>query len=914
MSSHSIDDVEERPAHKFTNIQPGFSFTRRARPPPIHVPTGNGDDGRIPLRQPKISRRDSKGGLRGIFTRNKPEKIAISPVLEESDVLARGAVSAHTNPSHNTSSRRIQISQPLPEVPATPRPISRPSRMNLRSKSVKQPSYPARTSLDTKSSAKSPPQAPRRASATWDPPPLFQAYPQSVKHAQLSASKLSADSILRLSNHKRNHSLRDEIAQTQGDGEKQSEKTKKAEKGKSKHRRQLSGSISKSEWTQKIYVLVTSGYLLQYSGDGSFDRLPEKMMQLGKDSVAFASDAIPGKHWVLQISQAMDADGTPAADPRSLLSRLTFRGADYRRTATSFLLVLNSAEEMDHWLATVRREIESLGGKKHVSETGKARADEKIMQLRSQASRRSLIKKNEQQNVSPPPPQSPIFTAPPSIHVEDSQPDQKLEDTASNYERPPTGRQSITNSVASLDGTQLDSLRNSSNRFSYMSSGQRTLITSQGSTPATSPVRESYHSIEEVPLEVTIEESRLRPNASAISERRRSMQTILLPSLEVQQTPKNFRHSTYVSRPPRSTSPTPSNFSVPIPFSKRSSSIRGTTPEAPPPPTKSRSRDSSLKGVRKAPPTALGLTRPLSPVKDSSSPGIPPTVASEQSNIYQIVPSIFNITPQSPEYAMPANGEPSPLSPNFSRNMNDYPEKHAETPACSISRPSSVRHQSEDLDPTKESKYPSRSLESPPPKFNDVARYPDLPFSNPPPPPTISSPLYSRLSEFQFSTPPKESHRGYPSQLPILTDRNNLRRPASVQVRVPPSPIQSESSPIYSSSTNPYPGRSSSIPSPPANRSLPNLPPSISPRSLAQSSFTAPPLPFGTSHPAGATRIERLKEENKTALLIRRSMPVLINGPPPAPPPNYALPPLPPPGEGMRGTIGSRSSRGSVRI
>jgi len=78
------------------------------------------------------------------------------------------------------------------------------------------------------------------------------------------------------------------------------------------------------------------------------------MMQLGRDSVAFASDVIPGKHWVLQISQAMDADGTPAADSRSFISRLAFRGADYRRTATSLLLVLNSAEDMDSWLAVVK--------------------------------------------------------------------------------------------------------------------------------------------------------------------------------------------------------------------------------------------------------------------------------------------------------------------------------------------------------------------------------------------------------------------------------------------------------------------------------------------------------------------------------------------------------------------------------
>ncbi len=86
-----------------------------------------------------------------------------------------------------------------------------------------------------------------------------------------------------MSNHRRNNSLRDEFAQTQ-DGVEMSAAAKKSEKAKSKHRRQISGSLSRADWTQKIFILVTSGYLLQYSGDGSFDRLPEKMMQLGKDS------------------------------------------------------------------------------------------------------------------------------------------------------------------------------------------------------------------------------------------------------------------------------------------------------------------------------------------------------------------------------------------------------------------------------------------------------------------------------------------------------------------------------------------------------------------------------------------------------------------------------------------------------
>jgi len=73
---------------------------------------------------------------------------------------------------------------------------------------------------------------------------------------------------------------------------------KKTEKSK-RHRRHLSGSISKADWTEKIYVLVTSGYLMQYAAEGPFDRIPEKMLQLSKDSVVFASDAIPGELFVL---------------------------------------------------------------------------------------------------------------------------------------------------------------------------------------------------------------------------------------------------------------------------------------------------------------------------------------------------------------------------------------------------------------------------------------------------------------------------------------------------------------------------------------------------------------------------------------------------------------------------------------
>jgi hypothetical protein len=264
----------------FQALQDRFSFNRRARPPPLlHVP--DHDDNRVPLKQPNIQRRESKGGLRGIFARNKTEQAAVSSILEETPASAISEKTMKAVARFGVPPRSMDIPRTnTATTPVTPaRPSTMSSRMNLRAKSQRsvKPGRPSPKS--SKSSPKSSPRRPPRTSAAWDPPPLFQAYPQAIKHATLSASTLSADAILRLNNHKRTNSLREEIAQT-GSIEALDGAAKKADKPKTKHRRQISGSISKADWTQKIYVLVTSGYLLQYSGDGSFDRLPEKSMYL----------------------------------------------------------------------------------------------------------------------------------------------------------------------------------------------------------------------------------------------------------------------------------------------------------------------------------------------------------------------------------------------------------------------------------------------------------------------------------------------------------------------------------------------------------------------------------------------------------------------------------------------------------
>ena len=56
--------------------------------------------------------------------------------------------------------------------------------------------------------------------------------------------------------------------------------TKKLEKT---HKRLMSNSVlnpQTPELVNKIYILVTAGFVLQYAGDGAFDRLPEKVLKL----------------------------------------------------------------------------------------------------------------------------------------------------------------------------------------------------------------------------------------------------------------------------------------------------------------------------------------------------------------------------------------------------------------------------------------------------------------------------------------------------------------------------------------------------------------------------------------------------------------------------------------------------------
>ncbi|TGZ80012.1 hypothetical protein EX30DRAFT_341861 [Ascodesmis nigricans] len=121
------------------------------------------------------------------------------------------------------------------------------------------------------------------------------------------------------------------------------------------------------QWTKGLYVLMP-GLILRYSGYGTEDRIPERALQLTTGSLAFASDIIPGRPWVLQITKGEDNAITPETGSfnkrHSLVSKVTFRGSvGAAKAAHSVMfMVFESAEEMDEWMTAVRQEAIRLGG------------------------------------------------------------------------------------------------------------------------------------------------------------------------------------------------------------------------------------------------------------------------------------------------------------------------------------------------------------------------------------------------------------------------------------------------------------------------------------------------------------------------------------------------------------------------
>ncbi|RFU36186.1 hypothetical protein B7463_g139, partial [Scytalidium lignicola] len=935
-------------------------LNRHERPRPTQLQGPAAEKDRVPLRPPKIQKHGSTMALRNMFTRNKTEKESRPTTSSAAKPFAPGATSGagpkstiksgKTAPQTGTSPRNKPLktaktepvkTQDKPVVQPTAKP---PSRLNLRMKSVKQNTTP--TSKPNATPAPKTPQKPHttRLSAAWDPPPLFQAYPQAIKYAQLTASTLSADSILRISNHKRNNSIREEIAQTPMslDGKSAVDAKSKTPKVR-RHKRRISASLPRAEWTQKIYVLVTSGYLLQYAGEGSFDRLPEKMMQLGKDSVAFASDVIPGKHWVLQISQAIDANGAPAADSRSLLSRLNFRGADYRRTATSFLLILNSAEEMDSWIAAVRKEIEALGGKKHVSETGKPKFDEKPIQLREQPSHRYLVKRDSARISNPASPQRFSFDS--VVWKKDITSAERISGILPDTDelivapRPLTSYKPIASDPFSRNSDQIErNLHDNPNRFSYMSSGQPTLFNSQSASITSSPTRASFSTLDEFPTKISVDDVLFGPNSVAINARRKSIQAMHEPAPISSPTQRTRPHSTYSApiKLMRNRSPSTPNFSFPASSNRRYSSATPTTVYIPPFPSVANTASTTeyVAALREEPEnlstTTSALASPVASPKEKNSHWPTPTL---ESGPTVLIPteSSFKVVPQAKPsvVTIPARSLSLKIGPTASK-VAPPPRRSsvfaAISPAVDVAAqlsPQSPLHQLASLQNMQNHERERRVSSVTP--LNQAYEVPAAAMTTPlPASPSVITEPASKL--------PRPSSVAEKEMIPF-SDLSAVRTPRakpSHRISIPnnqftssllPTPTFSKApSPQAITTTDPSfsnaktPTRPSGKPSPQSNTLRPRssasaiTPVTAIPRLTPTKTVTRTPPPKRHISPS----LQRLRAEASEKAMgnRRRSMSTLVSGPPPAPPPDCALPPLPPASSGLKSPLREGVKRG----
>ncbi|OPB38423.1 hypothetical protein A0O28_0015280 [Trichoderma guizhouense] len=374
---------------------------------------------------------------------------------------------------------------------------------------------------------------PRPTLATWTLPTLFRAYQQAHKQQSLAAVSLPIEALMKLS-EKTSLEIIAPLSQTEMNvsGGSGAANTSNSDKFRRRNRGD-SLSTTNLPWTTKIYILATAGYLLQYTGDGAIDRMPEKVLRLGKTSAAFATDMIPGRHWVLQVSATTEDDRVSTAESRSLLSKLSFRTTEKRYTS-NMLMVFESAEDMDDWMTSLRAMIEQLGGKRSLSEaglpkefdskeTGSKEGSFESIYLREKKSQGNLIDKEAIRSTQPVPANpSPVLQQDHGRRICDySIPVIDFDSVTHDMN---SDDKSTTNSVISHDGRQLDNLRDSAHRLSLLSSGQRTILTSTTSSPADSPIRERFP----LPADITTipETAQPRPNGSVIMNRRVSLQTM----------------------------------------------------------------------------------------------------------------------------------------------------------------------------------------------------------------------------------------------------------------------------------------------------------------------------------------------------------------------------------------------------
>lgn len=797
----------------------GQSYQRSQRPRPadiIHEYSANNRNKHVLLlpeaKTSKLNKRSSRFGLTSFFGKSRSNLVEnqrgnLDTQWESSEPTQSGVTET---PGISSTRRGVSTSldvSALPELEGSAAPLrQRSSRAGLRSKS----SFKGENNVGK--------------SIPWSPPPLFQVYPQAVKHATLRVPSLSAEYILRLSSEKdASTSQKSELYTSSTD-------TGKPQKEKKSKRPRTSDVLAKAAWVDKVFVVVTSGYVLQYAGDGLYDRLPEKIMPLSKNSAAFASDAIPGKPYVLQISQVSDDEGTLDTEAsQSLFKKLGIR-IEPKRSTSCFLLVLESPEDMSAWLVTVRKEIEAMGGKEYKpDEFRRPTTRDALPQLQQRPSQRYLVKRDPKRfsgNARPSPTEGSFRDK--SLRNDSHQLQCNIKSPSSengqylpsgdtdgdwvNIRRAPqqpvdrtpaaanrhslatqrsTETRSASNTTASINQIYLDGLRESP-RQSYASTGARTVATSRDSSPGSSPAKyqsdyQDWVAYPHSSLPVPSPQSGntrvwIAPSPSLEPVSQELADTDLAPSATRALPP-------YVPQPGRTPSPAALNFSVPN-FSKRYSAA-ATSP-------------ASASSMAQRPSVAVLHEPPSPPVIPEGSD----TVA-KSSPVAELRDIRGSSAPQTLSYQANGHLPPPPLSSSSHEN-----------PSLDIDRPYSHRFSSLDyargitpvklaapvpaphppptatLPPVPAGDRPSRASLIPPPpttvpvKSNKAASR----YSMVPPPTKYSSTLaVVRPSSSSSASPTSSNFQKSLAQQPTneleradFAQSRKLRKPISMQIRKKP--------------------------------------------------------------------------------------------------------------------------------
>ena len=310
-------------------------------------------------------------------------------------------------------------------------------------------------------------------------------------------------------------------------------------------------------------------------------------MPLSKDSAAFASDAVPGKPYVLQISQVSAEDGTVDTEAsRSMFKKLGLR-MEMRRSASSFLLVLDNPEEMSSWLVAVRKEIQAMGGKEYNPDEFKRRTSTERPQLQQKPSQRYMVKRDPHRFSEKPwePPSDLSFSS--DADTKTASRDDAETPTPATVQRHPSvtelsiGSRSLSNATSSINQSHLDRLKESP-RQSYASTDVGTLATSQASSPAPSPHEAVFDFQDQAMLAVNSQTmaSTYIGAAQTSTDKQPAHTAQRRDTLRPQKSqPLPQQASGYTQQHRRTPSPAAPNFSVPT-FSKRYSTASSPSPVA----------------------------------------------------------------------------------------------------------------------------------------------------------------------------------------------------------------------------------------------------------------------------------------------------------------------------------------------